>query len=56
MVETALADAVLSGSRIYGISAWNLRLNDGTKQQDLVITDSREPEVTTDDLEVAQFI
>jgi hypothetical protein len=38
------------------ISAWNVRLSDGTEQQNLIITDEDEPEVTTDDLEVAQFI
>ena len=56
MIETNLADAVLIGCRIYGISAWNVKLSEGTKQQDLVITPPGEPEVTTDDLEVAQFI
>jgi hypothetical protein len=38
------------------ISAWNVRLSDGTEQQNLIITDEDEPEVTTDDLEVARFI
>ena len=33
-----------------------MKLNEDTKQQDLVITPPGEPEVTTDDLEVAQFI
>jgi hypothetical protein len=56
LLETDLTDAVLIGCRVYGISAWNVKLNEGTKQQDLVITPTAEPEVTTDDLEVAQFI
>jgi hypothetical protein len=56
LVETNLADAVLTGCRIYGLSVWNVKLSEGTKQQDLVITASDEPEVTVDDLEVAQFI
>ena len=56
LLETDLRDAVLDGCRIYGVSAWNVMVNEGTKQQDLVITPLGEPEVTTDDLEVAQFI
>ena len=56
LLETDLTDAVLDGCRIYGISAWNVTLTEGTKQQGLVITSTWEPEVTTDDLEVAQFI
>jgi Pentapeptide repeats (8 copies) len=56
LVETNLADAVLTGCLIYGISAWNVKLSEGTKQQGLVISAPDEPEVTTDDLEVAQFI
>jgi Pentapeptide repeats (8 copies) len=32
MVETNLEDATLTDCRIYGISAWNLKLNEGTKQ------------------------
>jgi hypothetical protein len=56
LVETNLADAVLTGCRIYGISAWDVRLSEDTKQQDLIITPVGQPEVTTDDLEVAQFL
>src|SRR4051812_21352667 len=54
-VETNLAGANLSGSTIYGISAWKLNLYE-TKQNDLVITGHLEPKVTVDNLEVAQFI
>ena len=56
MVETDLANADLTGCSIYGISAWRLKLSEGTKQHDLVITPEDEPEVTADDLEVAQFL
>jgi uncharacterized protein YjbI with pentapeptide repeats len=56
LVETGFADAVLNGSRIYGISAWGVKLNDYTKQQGLIITALPEPAVTVDDLEVAQFL
>jgi hypothetical protein len=56
LVEANLTDAVLTGCRVYGISAWDVKLSEDTKQQDLVITPLGEPAVTTDDLEVAQFI
>jgi uncharacterized protein YjbI with pentapeptide repeats len=47
--------ADLTGCRIHGVSAWRLKL-DGVKQQDLIITSSNEPEITVDNIEVAQFI
>jgi hypothetical protein len=56
LIDTSLVDAVLNGCHIHGISAWNVRLSEGTKQRNLIITNEDEPEVTTDDLEVAQFI
>ena len=56
LVDASLVDADLSGCLIYGISAWNVRLSQGTKQQDLVISAANEPEITTDNIEVAQFI
>jgi uncharacterized protein YjbI with pentapeptide repeats len=55
MVETNLGGADLTGCRIYGVSAWNLKL-EGAKQQNLVIKPQNEPEITVDDIEVAQFI
>jgi pentapeptide repeat protein len=55
LVKTNLDGADVTGCRIYGISAWALKL-DNTKQQDLVITHEDEPEITVDNLEVAQFI
>ncbi len=54
--DRLLEDAVLDGCRIYGISAWNVKLSEGTKQRDLVITPWDEPAVRVDDLEVAQFV
>jgi uncharacterized protein YjbI with pentapeptide repeats len=56
LVETNLIDATLTDCRIYGISAWNVKLNERTNQQGLIITPFGEPKVTVDDLEVAQFV
>jgi uncharacterized protein YjbI with pentapeptide repeats len=56
LVETNLANAVLTGCHVYGISAWNVKLSEGTKQQDLVVTNYREAEIVVDNIEVAQFI
>jgi len=55
LIETDFTGANLTGCRIYGVSAWGLKL-DGTKQQNLIITHSKEPTVTVDNIEVAQFI
>ena len=54
-VETKFANANLTGCRVYGISAWGLKLN-GATQQNLVITPEGEPEITVDNIEVAQFV
>jgi uncharacterized protein YjbI with pentapeptide repeats len=56
LVETDLVDATLTDCRIYGISAWDVKLSAGTIQQGLIITPEREPAITVDDLEVAQFV
>lgn len=55
LVEADLTRADLTGCRIYGVSAWSLKL-ENAKQQNLVITNEREPEVTVDNIEVAQFM
>jgi uncharacterized protein YjbI with pentapeptide repeats len=56
LVGTDLTGADLTGCRIYGVSAWSLKLDGATKQQNLVITRQDEPTVTVDDIEVAQFV
>ena len=56
LIETNLKSANLSGCRIYGISAWNVRVNQETKQSGLIITQSDEATVKVDDIQVAQFI
>lgn len=57
LVETNFTQATLTGCRVYGASAWNVTLVDAV-QKDLFISAGRggEPELTVDDLEVAQFI
>lgn len=55
LVETNLTRANLEHSTIYGISAWGIK-KDGTLQKNLVITKKDEPEITVDNLEIAQFI
>ena len=56
LLETNFEGANLSRARIYGVSAWNVKLNADTKQNDLIISKRDEPMVTVDDLEVAQFV
>jgi hypothetical protein len=56
LVNTDLTGADLTGCRIYGVSAWGLKLEETTKQQNLVITPENEPTITVDNIEVAQFI
>jgi uncharacterized protein YjbI with pentapeptide repeats len=55
LLKTDLTDANLKGCCVYGVSAWNLKL-ERAKQQNLVITPKDEPEITVDNIEVAQFI
>jgi hypothetical protein len=54
-VGTNLTGADLTGCRVYGVSAWDLKL-DMAKQQNLVITQPDITEITVDDIEVAQFL
>jgi uncharacterized protein YjbI with pentapeptide repeats len=55
MVSADLTGAHLTSCRIFGVSAWHLTL-ERTKQQNLVITRPNEPDITIDNIEVAQFI
>jgi hypothetical protein len=38
------------------VSVWNIKVNDRTEQQNLMITDWGEPVITVDNIKVAQFI
>jgi uncharacterized protein YjbI with pentapeptide repeats len=53
--NTDLIGANLTGCRIHGVSVWGAKL-DGAKQRDLIITPEDEPEITVDNIEVAQFV
>jgi uncharacterized protein YjbI with pentapeptide repeats len=55
LVETMLRDATLDQCIIYGISAWNVKL-EGAKQNNLRITPFGESAITVDNLKIAQFI
>lgn len=57
LIDTRLQEVTLDRCNVYGISAWNLRL-EGAKQSNLLITNSLadEPVITVDNLEVAQLI
>jgi uncharacterized protein YjbI with pentapeptide repeats len=55
LVRTNCTEAILTDCRIFGISAWDVKL-EGTSQNNLIITPEEEPTITVDDLEVAQFI
>jgi uncharacterized protein YjbI with pentapeptide repeats len=56
LIETDLRDATLTGSSVYGVSVWDIKVNDRTKQQNLIITGRGEPIITVDNIKVAQFI
>jgi uncharacterized protein YjbI with pentapeptide repeats len=54
-VEVNLTRAKLNGSRIYGISAWDIHLED-TEQSNLIITPHGHPDITLDNLKIAQLV
>jgi hypothetical protein len=56
LAEVDLTATDLTGCHVYGISVWGSKIDKDTKQQNLVITKEAEPEVTVDDIEVAQFV
>jgi hypothetical protein len=56
LIEADLKDADLTDCKIYGVSAWGLKLSKGTQQKNLVITKFPEPAITVDNIEVAQFV
>lgn len=55
LARTNFEGANLTSVKVYGTSAWDLKLR-GAVQLDIVITDEDRPEITVDNIEVAQFI
>src|SRR5271166_437342 len=56
LIDTDFRQANLTGSSIYGIAAWDVKLNAETQQQNLIITPRREAVIMVDNIKVAQFI
>lgn len=54
LVRTNFESSIITGCKIYGISAWGLKMRD-VEQKDLIITPDDESMITVDDIEVAQF-
>jgi Pentapeptide repeats (8 copies) len=56
LIQTDLCGASLAESHVYGASVWDIKVDDQTKQQNLVITPYDEAVITVDNIEVAQII
>ena len=54
-VETDFTNADLTDCHIYGMSAWDLKL-EGAKQNNLIVTKRYQSKITVDKIEIAQFI
>jgi uncharacterized protein YjbI with pentapeptide repeats len=54
-VGTCLDNADLTGCQVYGVSAWDVSLNQAI-QHDLIVTHESQSEIAVDNLEVAQFV
>lgn len=58
LIGTDFRHAILNGAKVYGISAWDVKL-EGAEQTDLRIArdlGAIQPEIITDNLELAQFL
>jgi len=55
LLKTCIEGLNLNGCKIYGTSVWDLE-GEAKEQKDLVITPSDQPEVTVDNIKIAQFI
>jgi hypothetical protein len=56
LIKTDFRDATLTGSSVYGASVWDIKVDERTRQQNLIISDRDEPGITVDNIKVAQFI
>ncbi len=55
LVKTNFTKAILTDSRIYGIAAWDVELQEA-EQNSLIITGYDQPTITVDNLKIAQFV
>ena len=55
LIKANLRNANISDSHIYGISTWEIDLENAI-QKNLVITPHKETTITVDNMEVAQFL
>jgi uncharacterized protein YjbI with pentapeptide repeats len=55
LVRADLSRSIMRRCRVYGASVWNTTLDDA-EQTDLLITADGEPDITVDNLEIAQFL
>jgi hypothetical protein len=56
LIKANLRHAKLTGSSVYGVSVWDIEVDDHTNQQNLVITPYDEAVITVDNIKVAQFV
>ncbi len=56
LFRTKLAGAILVGCYVYGVSVWETTLDERTIQKDLIITRRKQPIITVDNIDVAQFV
>jgi uncharacterized protein YjbI with pentapeptide repeats len=55
LVRANINNAIVSGSKVYGSSVWDLE-GEFKEQKDLIITDTDEAPITVDNIKVAQFV
>jgi uncharacterized protein YjbI with pentapeptide repeats len=56
LVGTDISHSNLTGSFVYGVAAWDVKLTVDTRQENLIITPFGEPIIEVDNIKVAQFI
>jgi uncharacterized protein YjbI with pentapeptide repeats len=56
LVQTDLRGASLVACNVYGASVWDIKVDDQTKQQNLIIARRGDPVITVDNIKVAQFV
>jgi uncharacterized protein YjbI with pentapeptide repeats len=56
LVRTNICGADLSNSFVYGVSAWDLVMDDATRQENLIVGPADKPVFTVGDIKLAQFI